>query len=638
MDGPEHNTEGKKDLSSNKKQKRSQEEEEEEGFCASPIHVNQLYLPQEAVMYKWPLLVFLGVRVVSVPLVQTWFVPDEYWQATEVAHALAFGYGYKTWEWREGIRSVLYPASFAALFKMLSFIGADTPALLIHIPRLLHAIAFAVGDYHFWKLCKVLYGSSSAGWTMVCFSTAWFLGYCAPRTLTSCVEMVLLSVAFSWYPWQREKESDSAGYLWPVGLACAVRPTAAVPFLPLAVQHLWHSSCRSQLLLHYMAITGAVVTLTVGVDSWYYGELVVVPWRFVHFNVVTGLSSHYGTLPWHWYLSQALPVTLTTHMLPLILAVVSQTSRHRNLLFVILWSLIVYSCLGHKEFRFLLPVLPLCLCIAGDYIAFYLAACAKRSDRPLGFRRKVIFLMLLIPNLVALVYLGVIHQRGPLDTMQALREEVKGNLQANILFLMPCHSTPYYSHLHKNVTMRFLTCEPNLKGEENYLDEADVFEKDPLFWLQQEYYNRLPALQEALSTSQDGLRNLEFRDERQFDGSEILIDSNRNEEQKTILKGKKEKTYESKVGKDAIKSRTKRKNEIIEDINVKERNYGIPKTSLTTFPSHIVMFSVMKDKVEEFLSHHHYYLCHKLFHSHINDGRRSQHIHIYCQQSTTFRS
>ncbi|MPC28319.1 GPI mannosyltransferase 3 [Portunus trituberculatus] len=85
-------------------------------------------------MCEWPLLVFLVVRVACVPLVQTWFVPDEYWQATEVAHALAFRYGYKTWEWREGIRSVLYPASFAALFKMLSFIGADTPVLLVSKP------------------------------------------------------------------------------------------------------------------------------------------------------------------------------------------------------------------------------------------------------------------------------------------------------------------------------------------------------------------------------------------------------------------------------------------------------------------------------------------------------------------------
>ena len=64
--------------------------------------------------------------------------------------------------------------------------------------------------------------------------------------------LIFLFLASSW------TESYSAGYLWPVGLACAVRPTAAVPFLPLAVRHLWHSSCWSRLLLHYMAITYAM--------------------------------------------------------------------------------------------------------------------------------------------------------------------------------------------------------------------------------------------------------------------------------------------------------------------------------------------------------------------------------------------
>lgn len=96
--------------------------------------------------------------------------------------------------------------------------------------------------------------------------------------------------------------------------------------------------------LYCVYFRGSLVALTVCVDSWYYGELAVVPWRFVHFNVVTGLSSHYGTLPWHWYFSQGLPVTLSTHLLPLILAVASQTSRHRDLLPVILWSIFVYRC------------------------------------------------------------------------------------------------------------------------------------------------------------------------------------------------------------------------------------------------------------------------------------------------------
>ena len=75
----------------------------------------------------------------------------------------------------------------------------------IHIPRLLQAVAFAVGDYHIYKLCKAVYGRGAAGWTLVCLATAWFLGYCAPRTLTSCVETVLLAVAFTHYPWRREK-------------------------------------------------------------------------------------------------------------------------------------------------------------------------------------------------------------------------------------------------------------------------------------------------------------------------------------------------------------------------------------------------------------------------------------------------
>lgn len=42
--------------------------------------------------------------------------------------------------------------------------------------------------------------------------------------------------------------------------------------------------------------------------------------------------------------------------------------------------------------------------------------------------------------------------------------------------------------------MRFLTCEPNLKHQENYADEADIFERDPMSWLQQEY-NSIASLE-----------------------------------------------------------------------------------------------------------------------------------------------
>ena len=43
-----------------------------------------------------------------------------------------------------------------------------------------------------------------------------------------------------------------------------------------------------------------------------------------------------------------------------------------------------------------------------------------------------------------------------------------------------------YSHLHRNVSARFLTCEPNLTNETNYRDEADRFYEDEKHWIRKE--------------------------------------------------------------------------------------------------------------------------------------------------------
>lgn len=37
-------------------------------------------------------LFFLFIRILSVFVVKTWYVPDEYWQSLEVGHKLAFGF------------------------------------------------------------------------------------------------------------------------------------------------------------------------------------------------------------------------------------------------------------------------------------------------------------------------------------------------------------------------------------------------------------------------------------------------------------------------------------------------------------------------------------------------------------------
>ncbi len=77
----------------------------------------------------------------------------------------------------------------------------------------------------------------------------------------------------------------------------------------------------------------------------------------------------------YWYLVVGLPVVLGLTTLPFLLAT-GETLRNRVvfpqrtvLLWSILFTLTIYSLLPHKEFRFILPILPMCLYITSDYLS-----------------------------------------------------------------------------------------------------------------------------------------------------------------------------------------------------------------------------------------------------------------------------
>lgn len=66
------------------------------------------------------------------------------------------------------------------------------------------------------------------------------------------------------------------------------------------------------------------------------------------------------------------------------------------------------------------------------------------------------------------------------------KEAQDGNVKS-VLFLMPCHSTPYYSTLHSNLSMRFLDCSPS--GDKGALDESDHFMTDPVGFVSNMFKN-----------------------------------------------------------------------------------------------------------------------------------------------------
>jgi len=81
----------------------------------------------------WGIGEWFTFRAVNALCLWTFFSPDEYWQAVEVAHALVFKYGYLTWEWRTALRSYLYPLLFAVIYWILKILGMDSPFALVCI-------------------------------------------------------------------------------------------------------------------------------------------------------------------------------------------------------------------------------------------------------------------------------------------------------------------------------------------------------------------------------------------------------------------------------------------------------------------------------------------------------------------------
>lgn len=132
------------------------------------------------------------------------------------------------------------------------------------------------------------------------------------------------------------------------------------------------------------------------------------------------------------------------------------------------------SFLPHKEFRFLSGILPFAFHLCGMALHHYIDGCShvpivqnhvkvrvdqdkdkkpKQPNNSSNNKRitnenhtsKFLVTMLLISlNAAPAIYTCIFHQRGTLDIMAYLSEQASQDPNSNILFLLPCHSTPYY--------------------------------------------------------------------------------------------------------------------------------------------------------------------------------------------------
>lgn len=98
------------------------------------------------------------------------------------------------------------------------------------------------------------------------------------------------------------------------------------------------------------------------IDSYFWQKPVWPELAGFYYNAVLGSSSNWGTSPWHYYFSSALPRLLLNPLVPLLVvyaALQPATSRAVGALVVPnLLYVVVYSFQPHKEARFVFYVIP----------------------------------------------------------------------------------------------------------------------------------------------------------------------------------------------------------------------------------------------------------------------------------------
>jgi GPI mannosyltransferase 3 len=463
------------------------------------------------------------------------------------------------------IRSSFHVWLIALLYKCLALVSLDHWFLVFTIPRILHTVIMTWIDYMTLQIA-IFISPSSIKFVLIAHLINWYLAYTTPRPIINTLECFFcVSSVYLWISSRDRFFSPSfdptairntslAAFL--VVFGGLVRPSLLLFWAPFALTSILQlviqlrskkSSSMNQLTLFLFRTAFfilpsciAAFLLSLLFDYMLFGKLVIPLLNFYRFNVTLGVDKLYGVYPFYWYFVDGLLLPLAG-LLPFIVLFLRkqflpQNTKKENtnkLSFSVVNELAVCSFVyvlllstaSHKEHRFLLPVLPFFSIMAGEGISEWINV-KKRLNVP-SFLRYLLDNVLVIigsAHIFLFLYISCIHQFGSVaiashfghlfHRLENPVQFVESRNQSNqvfiapvssffdVHFLMPCHSTPFYSVIHnKYGSLVQLDCNPysrlpslldssELKTNHHFVrnfSESTLFETDPASFLDQMY-------------------------------------------------------------------------------------------------------------------------------------------------------
>jgi hypothetical protein len=296
--------------------------------------------------------------------------PDEIHQSLEPAHRLVFGYGLIAWEFSEGARNWAFPGLVAALLRLCAAVGIDSPDAYLTVVRLVFAamsIGTALGIYRLARVLGTFEDAAAAG------AAAWALAapsiYFAHRAMSENAATVaaVWALVFLLDPRAGRRSIWLGASL--LGLSVLFRIQMGVLAIGvlgvLAARKNWRGLRQAFAVLVVWGVAyGAIDALTwndapgAAYGGWFHSAI-----YYLRFTLVEGRASDWGVSPPGYYgefIFRSMPIVAVCVAIGLIAGL-----RYATALSVLaLLFLAGHSAIPHKEFRFILPMLPLAIAAA----------------------------------------------------------------------------------------------------------------------------------------------------------------------------------------------------------------------------------------------------------------------------------
>jgi GPI mannosyltransferase 3 len=320
------------------------------------------------------LIAGLGCRLYVVFTDDGIYWPDEIHQSLEPAHRLVFGYGLVAWEFSDGARNWAFPGLIAGLMAAAAGLGGDTPHIYLPIIRLVFvamSLGTALGIYRLargWGASEQAAAAGAAVWALAAPSI-----YFAHRAMSENAA----TVAAVWAVGLLLAPLAARPSIWLgaslLGLSVLFRIQMGVLVIGvlgvLAARRNWRGLLESLAVLSVWGVAyGAVDALTwsdapgAAYGGWFHSAIL-----YLRFSLVEGGPSQWGTSPPGYYaefIFRSMPIIAACLGIGLLVGL-----RYATVLSVLAWLFIAaHSAVPHKEFRFILPMLP--LAIAATVTAF----------------------------------------------------------------------------------------------------------------------------------------------------------------------------------------------------------------------------------------------------------------------------